>query len=65
MMKLKIFVDSPSNSDAEEIEPGIFVRRDENNSVKSVGIFSFKKRSIPINDILKKVNLIFPLKISI
>lgn len=43
---LEIFVGKPSLCYAEEIEPGIFIRKDEKtNEVKSVGILSFKQRS--------------------
>jgi uncharacterized protein YuzE len=63
---LEIFFGEPSESNAEEIEEGIFIRRDENtNEVKSIGILSFKKRAWVLKEILKKVNIDFPLEISI
>ncbi len=63
---LEVFIGSPTKSYAEEIEQGIFIRRDENTKeIKSVGIFSFKKRAIVLKKILEKVNLEFPLQVSI
>jgi len=63
---LEIFLDEPIESYAEEIEPGIVVRKDEKtNEIKSIGIFSFKKRAIALSEILKKINLKFPLDVSV
>ncbi|MBU2052911.1 MAG: DUF2283 domain-containing protein [Nanoarchaeota archaeon] len=63
---LEIFFGEPSKSNAEEIEEGVFVRRDENtNEVKSIGILSFKKRAGVLKEILKRVNMDFPLEISV
>jgi UDP-N-acetylglucosamine:LPS N-acetylglucosamine transferase len=63
---LEIFLGEPSECYAEEIEPGIVVRKDEKtNKVKSIGIFSFKKRAIALREILKKINLNFPLDVSV
>ena len=43
---LEINIGKPSESYAEEIKPGIFVRRDEKTGeVKSISILSFKKRT--------------------
>lgn len=61
---LEVFIGDPSKSIAEEIEPGIVIRKDENTKeIKSIGIFSFKSRAIALKDILKKINLKFPLDI--
>ncbi len=49
---LEISVGSPSNCVASEVQPGIFLRKDENSEeVKSVGILGFKKRSKELRDI--------------
>lgn len=58
---LEISIGKPSKSYAEEIKPGIFVRKDEKTEeVKSIGILSFKKRSKMKEDI--EVNI--PVEIS-
>lgn len=63
---LEIFFGEPSKCLAEEVEEGVFVRRDENtNEVKSIGILRFKKRVEVLKKILQKVNMDFPLKISV
>lgn len=63
---LEIFIGSPAKCYAEEIEAGIVIRRDEKtDEIKSIGIFSFKKRAIALNEILKKMNLRFPLNVSV
>jgi len=63
---LEIFIGSPTECYTEEIEPGIMVRKDEKtDEVKSIGIFSFKKRAIVLKKILEKMNLKFPLDVSI
>lgn len=49
---LEISVGNPSKCYAEEIKPGLFLRIDEKTKeVKSVGIFSFKKRAKDIKNI--------------
>ncbi len=49
---LEISVGKPSESYAEEVKPGIFVRRDEKTEeIKSIGILSFKKRAKTLKDI--------------
>ena len=49
---LEIFIGEPSNCYAEEVEPGVFIRKDEKTEeVKSIGILSFKKRSKGLKDI--------------
>jgi hypothetical protein len=63
---LEIFIGSPTKCYAEEIEPGIVIRKDETtDEIKSIGIFSFKKRAIVLKEILEKMNLRFPLKVSV
>jgi hypothetical protein len=58
---LEISVGRPTKSNATEIEPGVFIRRDEStNEVKSIGIIGFKKRSKNLADIKLKL----PIKLS-
>lgn len=55
----------PENSYAEEIEPGIFISKDEKtDKAFAVGILSFKKRQSVLNDILKMVNLKIPINVT-
>jgi len=62
---LEVFLGPPSNCLAEEVEPGIFIRKDEKtNEIKSIGIFSFKKRTQILKEILQKINIKIPLDIS-
>ncbi len=50
----------------EEIEKGIFITKDvSSNEIRNIGILDFKKRVEVLKRILQKVNLDFPLKISI
>ena len=65
---LEVFVGSSSKCVAEEVEPGIVVRRDEySGEIKSIGIFSFKKRAVALAEILKKNNICmdFPLNVGV
>jgi len=56
----------PEKSYAEEIESGVFISKDEKtDKVFAVGILSFKKRFHVLKEILKKVNIDFPLNISV
>ena len=49
---LEISIGKPTKCYAEEVQPGIFLRKDEkSNEVKSIGIVSFKKRSKDMKDI--------------
>ena len=49
---LEISIGKPTKCYAEEVQPGIFLRKDEKTSeVKSIGIVSFKKRSKDMKDI--------------
>ena len=53
---LEISIGKPTKCYAEEVQPGIFLRKDEKtNEVRSIGIVSFKKRSKDMKDI--KLNL--------
>lgn len=63
---LEVFLDEPEKCSTEEIEEGIFVRRDvATNEVKSIGILSFKKRVQMFRQILSRFNIELPLEISI
>ena len=49
---LEISIGKPTKCVADEVEPGIFLRKDEKTKeVKSIGIVSFKKRSKDLKDI--------------
>ena len=49
---LEISIGKPTKAIAEEIKPGIFVRKDEKtNEIKSIGILGFKQRSKELKDI--------------
>ena len=62
---LEVFFGESSESYAEEVEPGVFVRRDDKtDKVTSIGILSYKKRAKVLSDLLKKINLKFPMNIS-
>jgi hypothetical protein len=55
----------PEKSYADEIEPGVFISKDEEtDKAFAVGILSFKRRCHVLNDILKSMNINFPLNIS-
>jgi len=62
---LEVFIGEPSKSYAEEVEEGVFIRRDEKTKeVKSIGILSFKKRVQILKQILKQFRIELPLNIS-
>ncbi|MEK6903521.1 MAG: hypothetical protein AABW64_02650 [Nanoarchaeota archaeon] len=49
---LEISVGKPTKSYAEEVQEGVFIRKDETTEeIKSVGILSFKKRAKTLQDI--------------
>ncbi len=49
---LEISIGNPTECYATEVEPGVFIRKDEKTEeVKSVGILGFKKRSKQLKDI--------------
>jgi len=59
---LEISVGVPTACYATEVEPGVFVRKDETtDEVKSIGILSFKKRAKQLQDI----ELLLPVEISL
>ncbi len=59
------FGEVPKNEYSEQIEPGIFVTKNERtNELYSLGIISFKKRCHVLKELVKKFNLSFPLTIS-
>ena len=62
---LEVFFGEPNKSYAEEVEQGVFIRKDDKtNEIKSIGIISFKKRIEVFKRILEKNNLSIPLNIS-
>ncbi len=59
---LEILVGEPTDCYADEIQPGVFLRKDEKtNEVKSIGVLGFRKRSSDLKDI----DLKLPLDISL
>ncbi|MBI4145866.1 DUF2283 domain-containing protein [Candidatus Woesearchaeota archaeon] len=59
---LEIAAGEPTPSYAEEVQPGVFVRKDETtDEVKSVGILGFKRRAKEQTDI----ELRLPVQISL
>ena len=63
---LEVFFWDPSECYAEEPEQGVFIRKDENtNEVKSIGIIGFKKRTALLQELLKKLNLNFPIEFNV
>ena len=61
---LEVFFGEPTKCYAEEPEEGIFIRRDEKTKeIKSIGIFSFKKRTQKLKEMLKQLNLQLPLDV--
>ena len=53
---LEISTGKPTKCYTEEVEPGIFIRKDEKTKeVKSIGILSFKSRSKNLKDIILKL----------
>ncbi len=58
---LEISIGKPTNCYSEEVEPGIFLRKDEKTEeVKSVGVVGFKKRAKQ----LKGIKLDLPVNVS-
>jgi hypothetical protein len=63
---LEVFFGEPTESFAEEVEPGVFVRRDyKTKKVTSIGILSYKKRADVLKVFLKKINLKLPINIGL
>ena len=58
---LEISIDKPTKCYAEEIQPGIFIRKSEiNDEVKSIAILGFKQKSKELQDI----ELMLPVELS-
>lgn len=56
---LEISAGEPTKCYADEVQPGVFLRKDEEtNEIKSVGILNFKKRT------LKDIELPVEIKLS-
>ena len=56
----------PKTEYSEEIEPGVFITKDEKtNEIKGVGILSFKKRVQILKEVLNKINKKLPLEINL
>ena len=64
---LEVSFDEPAEEGTtDEIEQGIFITRDtKTNRITDIGILDFKKRTQILKQILDKVNLKLPLKISV
>jgi len=59
------FGEPPENEYSEQTESGIFITKNEKtNQLYGIGILGFKKRCYVLNEILKKMNINFPLNIS-
>ncbi|MAG02404.1 hypothetical protein CMI42_03635 [Candidatus Pacearchaeota archaeon] len=59
-----LFKESPSDGYSEEIEPGVFIHRsEEDNEIYGIGIISFRKRPQVLKEILNRVNVDLPLDI--
>lgn len=55
----------PKKEYSDEIEPGVFITRDEEtDEIKGIGILDFRKRCHILREILKKMSINFPLSIS-
>ena len=58
---LEISAGKPARCYASEVEPGVFLRKDEKTEeVRSIGILGFKKRSKP----LKEIELDLPIRVT-
>ncbi len=56
----------PKTEYSEEIEPGIFItRNEETNEITSIGILGFKKRANILKKILSQINIKLPIEISV
>ncbi len=63
---LEVFFGEASESYTEEIEPGVFVRRDEkSDEINSIEILGFAKRKGLLKQILQRFNKKLPLDISL
>ena len=58
---LEISIDEPTKCYAEEVQPGVFIRKAEiNDEVKSIAILGFKQRAKELQDI----ELMLPVELS-
>jgi len=56
----------PKTEYSDEIEPGVFITRDEETEeIKGIGILDFKKRTEILKKVLTKINISFPLTIGV
>ena len=63
---LEVFIGEPSECYADEIEEGIFIRKDnKTDEVKSIGILSFRKRVQVLKKILGQFKIDLPLNITL
>lgn len=63
---LEVFFGDPAECYADEPQPGVFVRKDENSGeIKSIGIIGFTKRTTMLKELLRKFNLTFPIDFKI
>ncbi len=63
---LEIFIGEQTKSLAEEIELGVFIRKDiKTNEVKSIGILGFKKKETILKRYLQRNKINLPLDIYI
>ena len=62
---LEISIGKPVKCYAEEVQPGIFIRKSElNDEVRSIGILGFKQRGKTIQDIELELPLKFSMAVS-
>lgn len=55
---LEISIGEPAECYADEVQPGVFLRKDEKtNEVRSIGVLGFRKRSSNFKDIELKLPL--------
>ena len=63
---LEVFFGDPTECYADELQKGIFVRKDENtDEIKSIGIIGFSKRTLILKELLKKFSPNFPIDFKI
>ena len=63
---LEVFLGEPTNCHTEEVEKGVFIRKDNiTDEIKSIGILSFKKRVWILKQLINKFNLELPISIGL
>jgi len=63
---LEVFFGDPTDCYTDELQQGVFVRKDEDTGeVKSIGIVGFSKRTAILKELLKNLNLSFPIDFKI